>query len=105
TTSTPAIPAPEAGVTRTCGRALGQVTAVNPMTGNQDPLAVALAAPVGMKLPHMITADPARTPTLTMFADPNYFLFAGAPNCNNPLLTQQPGFPCNHCALSSDLSR
>src|SRR5215831_14231421 len=98
-------PARDASVTRTFGRALGQVTAVNPMTGNQDPLAVALADPVGMKLLHMITADPARTPTLTMFADPNYFLFAGAPNCNNPCVTQQPGFAWNHGDISEDIAR
>src|SRR5262249_27132572 len=98
-------PARDASVTRTFGRALGQVTAVNPMTGNQDPLAVALADPVGMKLLHMITADPARAPTLAMFADPNYFLFAGAPNCNNPCVTEQPGFAWNHGDISEDIAR
>jgi hypothetical protein len=35
----------------------------------------------------MVTADPQRTPTLTMFALPDYFLFAGAPNCNAPCIT------------------
>jgi len=44
----------------------------------------------------MVTADPARTPTLVMFADPNYFLFAGAPNCNSPCVTENPGFAWNH---------
>src|SRR5262249_55264139 len=90
---------------RPSGRRLGKLTAVNPMTGNTDPLALALADPVGMKLLHMITADPARTPTLTMFADPNYFLFAGAPNCNSPCVTQQPGFAWNHGDISEDIAR
>jgi hypothetical protein len=40
-----------------------------------------------MKALHMITADPQRTPTLTMFALPDYFLFAGAANCNAPCIT------------------
>jgi hypothetical protein len=40
-----------------------------------------------MKTLHMVTADPQRTPTLTMFALPDYFLFAGAPNCNTPCIT------------------
>ena len=35
----------------------------------------------------MITADPQRTPTLTMFALPDYFLFAGAANCILPCIT------------------
>src|SRR5215510_4034304 len=98
-------PARDPSVTRTFGRALAQLTAVNPITGHTDPLAVALADPVGMKLLHRITADPARTPTLTMFADPNYVLFAGAPNCNNPCVTQQPGFAWNHGDISEDIAR
>jgi hypothetical protein len=73
-------------VTRNFGRALGQLTAVNPYTGQTDNLTVALADPVGMKTLHMITADPQRTPTLVMFADANYFFFAAAPNCSSPCI-------------------
>jgi len=57
-----------------------------------------------MKLLHMVTADPARTPTFTMFADPNYFLFAGAPNCNLACVTEQPGFAWNHGTVSPDIN-
>src|SRR5262249_33657949 len=74
-------------------------------TGNTDTLALALTDPVGMRLLHMITADPARTPTLTMFADPNYFLFAGAPNCNSPCVTEQPGFAWNHGDIATEIAR
>lgn len=74
-------------VTRDFGRALGRLTAVNPYTSQTDQLSVALADPVGMKALHMVTADPQRTPTLTMFAHPDYFLFAGAPNCGSPCVT------------------
>jgi len=80
-------PARTAPVTRTFGRAVGALTAVNPYTGNTDHITAALADPVGMKALHMITADPQRTPTLTMFALPDYFLFAGAANCNAPCIT------------------
>jgi hypothetical protein len=74
-------------VTRTFGRALGQLTAVSPYTGLTDNITVALADPVGMKALHMVTADPQRTPTLTMFAHADYFLFAGAANCISPCIT------------------
>ena len=80
-------PSRTAPATRTFGRAVGALTAVNPYTGNTDHLTAALADPVEMKTLHMITADPQRTPTLTMFALPDYFLFAGAPNCNSPCIT------------------
>jgi len=91
-------------VTRPFERAVGNLTAVNPMTKNTDTLTKYLADPVEMKLLHMITADPARTPTFTMFADPNYFLFAGAPNCTSPCVTQQAGFAWNHGDVSPDIN-
>jgi hypothetical protein len=80
-------PARDATVTRDFGRALGDLTAVSPYTGQTDQLGVALADPVGMRALHMITADPQRTPTLVLFSDPDYFFFAGAPNCNLPCIT------------------
>jgi hypothetical protein len=80
-------PARTDAVTRNFGRALGALTAVNPYTGNTDHITAALADPVEMKTLHMITADPQRTPTLTMFALPDYFLFAAAPNCSTPCIT------------------
>lgn len=97
-------PARDASVVRTFEQGLAGITAVNPMTGQTDTVTQAMADPVEMKLLHMITADPARTPTLTMFADPNYFLFAGAPNCNSPCVTQQPGFAWNHGDFQPDIT-
>ena len=58
-------------------------------------ITAALADPVEMKTLHMVTADPQRTPTLTMFAHPDYFLFAGAPNCNTPCITVPTTPPTN----------
>ena len=97
-------PAPTASVTRTFERAAGKLTAVNPITGNTDTITQAMADPVEMKLLHMITGDPARTPTFVLFADPNYFLFAGAPNCFSACVTEQPGFAWNHGDFQSDIT-
>jgi hypothetical protein len=97
-------PARTAPVTRTFERATGKLTAVNPITGNTDTLTNFMADPVEMKLLHMVTADPARTPTFTMFANPDYFLFAGAPDCSSPCVTEQPGFAWNHGDISSDIN-
>jgi hypothetical protein len=91
-------------VTRAFERAVSKLTAVNPYTGNTDTLTELLADPVEMKLLHLITADPARTPTFTMFADPNYFLFAGAPNCTSPCVTVNPKFAWNHGDVSPDIT-
>jgi hypothetical protein len=97
-------PARDAAVTRNFERATSQLTAVNPITGNTDQLTAAMADPVEMRTLHMITADPARTPTFTWFADPDYFLFAGAPNCNSPCVTENPGFAWNHGDIQPDIT-
>jgi hypothetical protein len=97
-------PSRDASVTRAFERATGKLAAVNPITGNTDTIAQAMADPVELKLLHMITADPPRTPTFVLFADPNYFLFAGAPNCNSPCVTEQPGFAWNHGDFQSDIT-
>jgi hypothetical protein len=101
-------PARNAGVTRNFGRALGKLTAVNPITGNTDNLNVAIADPVEMKALHMITADPQRTPTLTWFAHPDYFFFAGAPNCSSPCVFIPPKsnftFAWNHGSIDPEIA-
>jgi hypothetical protein len=89
---------------RTFERATGQLTAVNPYNGKSAKLTQYMADPVEMKLLHMITADPARTPTFTWFADPNYFMYAGAPNCTAPCVAIEPGFAWNHGDVSPDIN-
>lgn len=96
-------PARDASVTRTFERATSKLTAVSPITGNTDTITKFLADPVEMNALHMVTSDPARTPTFTLFADPNYFLFAGAPNCNSPCVTEQAGFAWNHGDVQKEI--
>jgi hypothetical protein len=83
-------------VARGFARDLDKLTAVSPITGNTDKISQFLADAVEMKILHMVTADAARTPTLVMFGDPDYFFFAGAHNCNSPCVTETPGFAWNH---------
>jgi Type I phosphodiesterase / nucleotide pyrophosphatase len=100
-------PGRSALVTRDFERAVGRLTAVNPYTGQTDHVTVALADPVAMKTLHMITADPQRTPTFTMFAQPDYFFFAAAPNCNTPCITvptTPPTFAWNHGGLQPEIA-
>jgi len=89
-------PARDAVVTRTFERATSKLTAVNPRTGQIDTLTAALADPIEMQLLHMITSDPARTPTFTWFADPNYFFFHGGAGCGTSCVSVGPGFAWNH---------
>jgi hypothetical protein len=63
-----------------------------------------MADPVEMKLLHMVTGDPKRTPTFTGFANPDYFVFAGASNCNAPCVQVVPSFAWNHGDFSPDIN-
>ena len=97
-------PARDALVTRNFERGVGRLTAQNLLTGNTDLLPTDLADPVEMKLLHMVTGDPARTPTFTMFANPDYFLTPGPPNCSSPCVTENPKFAWNHGTTSRDIT-
>jgi outer membrane murein-binding lipoprotein Lpp len=100
-------PARNAPVTRTFGRTLAKLNRVNPYTGQPEDLSAAVADPVGMKALHMVTADPQRTPTLTMFAQPDWFFFTGAPNCSTPCITvptTPPTFAWNHGGIQPEIA-
>jgi hypothetical protein len=101
-------PAPTDTVTRTMEHDLDALAATNPMTGNTDKLSKLLADKAEMKLLHMVTSSPARTPTLTMFGDENYF-FA---NANGGACVNQsdcifvgPNFAWNHGDFQRDITR
>ncbi|GAC1565966.1 MAG: hypothetical protein NVS3B14_05560 [Ktedonobacteraceae bacterium] len=97
-------PARSSTVARTLEQAVGKLTALNVITGKTDTLTNYMADPVEMKLLHMITADLARTASFTQFANPDYFLFAGAPNCSSPCTSLDTGFAWNHGDVSPDVN-
>jgi hypothetical protein len=90
--------------TRDLERAVGTITATNPYTNVNERIDNYLADQAQMRLLHMLTADRQRDPTFTMFAKPDYFLFAGAPNCTNPCITIDPSFNWNHGGISPDIN-
>ena len=101
-------PAPTDTVTRTMEHDLDALVATNPMTGNTDKLSKLLADQAEMKLLHMVTASPARTPTLTMFGNDNYFFTTGAGGaCANQsdCVFVGPGFAWNHGDFQRDITR
>jgi hypothetical protein len=59
-------------------RDVSAAKAIDPYQSYQPaPVALYLADKVGEKTLHMVTADPQRTPSFTLFANPDYFLTAG----------------------------
>ncbi|MCA6120292.1 hypothetical protein J6500_00010 [Bradyrhizobium sp. WSM 1704] len=65
-------PQPTDPLTRILAQDIGKLTALNPVTGKTDRLTSMLADRAQMQLMHLVTASPARTPHIIMFADPDY---------------------------------
>ncbi len=62
-------------LTRQFERAVAQLTAINPYTGDADFLLAQMGDQTEMKALHMLTTgDPARNATFVLFADPTYFI-------------------------------
>ena len=95
-------------VTRTLEHDLDALVATNPMTGKNDKLSKLLADQAEMKLLHMVTASPARTPTMTMFGDDNYFFQNGAATAcaqQSDCVFVNPSFAWNHGDFQKDITR
>jgi Type I phosphodiesterase / nucleotide pyrophosphatase len=76
-------------------RDLGTATTYDPYVGAVVPIAQRLADTVEEKTLHMINADPKRTPTLTMFGNPDFFFQTTTPSCGGNVCVN-PGFAWNH---------
>jgi hypothetical protein len=91
-------PAVGSPLSREFERDAAALTVVSPITGNVDKLTAALADPVELKLLHMVTGDPQRTPTFVMFGDPDYFFVLGGPDA-----VEDPGFVWNHGGIQKEI--
>jgi hypothetical protein len=89
-------------------RDVGGLTAVDPYVRNGSnvpqtvPLTVSLADPVEEKTLHMVNSDPSRTPTFTMFGNPDYFFQTSNP-CTGTALCVTPGFAWNHGDVQQEI--
>jgi hypothetical protein len=92
-------PARDSAVARQFERDTAKLTAVNPRTGNTDTLTRFLADPVELKLLHMITGDPLRTPTYVMFGDPDYFFQTFGKD-----VIVNPSFAWNHGGVAPEIN-
>ena len=105
-------PAPTDAVTRQMEHDLDALMAANPITGNVDKLSALLADQAEMKLLHMVTKSPARTPTFTMFGNDNYFFFTASggdcvtgPACIFVPVSPAATFAWNHGDFQKDITR
>src|SRR3989441_3236041 len=95
--------------TRLLERALGRLEVTNPLTGRTERITQGMADRTEMKLLHMVTADESRTPTFTIFANPDYHVQAGAPDCSadppeTPVCEFSGGDVLSHGDLAPDIN-
>lgn len=97
-------PSASSATVRSFEHAVAALTATNPITGATDTLTSYMADPVEMKLLHMVTGDPARTPTFTAFGNPDYYQATGAASCSSPCVAEGATYAWNHGDVSSDIN-
>jgi arylsulfatase A-like enzyme len=97
-------------ITRQLERDVGALTAINPITGNTDKIAQAMADQTEQRFLHMVTSDPNRTPNFVVFANDNYFNFAsGTDSCDEApacvTLEGHGGFAWNHGDFQEQITK
>jgi hypothetical protein len=98
-------PAGDAAPVRAIERAMAGLTVTNLLTTQAESLFNFLADRTEMNLLHMITADPARTPTLTAFAKPDYYVYGGPAACAGGQCVSEPtAYAWNHGDVASDIN-
>ncbi len=97
-------PGPATPVVRTFEHNVAAVTAFNPYTASTQPITNFLANPVEEAILHMVNADPARTPTLALFAKPDYYFFKGGASCSGSCVTQDNGFAWDHGDYAAEIN-
>jgi hypothetical protein len=98
-------PSPSSTEVRTLDRDVAGLTADNPYSGNpNEQIANYLADPAEEAILHMVDADPARTPTLAVFAKPDYYLFDGGTSCGGSCVTQNTGFAWDHGDYAAEIN-
>jgi hypothetical protein len=102
-------PGPEDPTLRAYERSSGTLTVTNPISGATDTLAQAMSNRSEFNILHMLTFDPLRTPSFTIFANPDYFV-TGSTACGTSVtpatacVTQQPGFAWNHGDVQPEIT-
>jgi hypothetical protein len=81
---------------RALERASAKITAPDLATGKTVGLTRYLADPVELKLLHMVTGDPARTPSYVLFGNTDFWITGGDPNCATACTGQNSSEAWNH---------
>ncbi len=86
-------------------RDIANATAPDPYANAVVPIAQRLADPVEEKTLHMINSDPKRTPTFTLFGNPDFFFQTSnlSGGCAGSTVCINPGFAWNHGDIQQEI--
>ncbi|HEY6474201.1 MAG TPA: hypothetical protein VIY26_15005 [Acidimicrobiales bacterium] len=97
-------PSPSSPAVRTLDRDVGTLTASNPYSGNANENIVNyMADPAEEAVLHLVNADPARTPTLSVFAKPDYYLFDGGSTCSGACVQVDDEYAWDHGDYAAEI--
>ena len=96
-------PGPSDPVTRRFEQDASRLTVTHPITGAVESVTEALAGPAEMKVLHMITSDPYRTPTFTLFGRADYYIFKDAADCASPCVAVQRPYAWSHGTIDPEI--
>jgi hypothetical protein len=93
------------GSVRALEQAAATLTGDNLATGQTEHLTNYMADPVEQRILHMVTADPKRTPSLVLFANPDFWLQPGSANCGSSCFSEPSGGDAwNHGTVGSQIN-
>jgi hypothetical protein len=98
-------PSSASKVVRTLEHDVAGLTASNPYSGNSNELITNyLADPTQEAILHMVNADPARTPTFSLFGKPDYFFQNLGATCSGACVKINTGFAYDHGAYAAEIN-
>jgi len=97
-------PAWTAASVRALEHAAARLTGRDLATGQTVRLTRFLANPVELRILHMITSDPKRTPTVIDFANPDFYLSSGSATCGKSCFSEPRAEAWNHGDVGSTIN-
>jgi hypothetical protein len=90
---------------RTFEHHVAALTVDNPYAGvTGQVLTNYLADPTEEAILHLVNADPARTPTLTLFAKPDFWVQGGPNSCGSSCVTQDSSYAWDHGDYAAEIN-
>ncbi len=98
-------PARASSSVRSLEQAAARLTGQDLATGQTARLTSYLADPVELRILHMVTGDPKRTPSAVLFGNPDFWLASGSASCGTSCFTEPAGGDAwNHGTVSPQIN-